>query len=124
MSDRLASTLALRIARVVALAVLALPALGAACGGKVVLDGTGGAGTSTSAAGGAGGMPACSTMSSDCNSVLVMVCFAPNPGQTCPDAADAMPFLMDGCDIMDVQAACSGGPAGECCYNATEECCG
>jgi hypothetical protein len=45
MSNGLASPLALSI--------LALPVLGAACGGNVVLDGTRGAGPSTSGAGGA-----------------------------------------------------------------------
>ncbi len=114
-----------RLASALALSILALPALAAACGGKVVLDGAGGAGTSTSASSGAaGGLPACSMMFSDCNTLVAMVCFTPNPGQACPDAAGAKPFLDDGCDVVSVEAACSGGPAGECCYNATEECCG
>ena len=132
MSDLLAAALAHRLARVLGLTTLALPALAAAaCGGDVVVDGAGGSSTTTgSTATGSGpggslpaciGQPACLPVGPPGPSHLV--CFTPAAGQTCPEPSQASSFLMVGCaQITAVQAACSGGPAGSCCYNVTVEC--
>jgi hypothetical protein len=142
MPDRLAFALAQRLARVLGLSTMALPALGvAACGGKVVLDGAGGASSSSASSGGAGGTggtggaggtggtaeacivgPKCAPVGPDPGPEQTL-CFTTNPGQACPDAADAMPFFPPGCAaVTAVLAACVGGEAGQCCYNVTAEC--
>jgi hypothetical protein len=130
MSDPLASALAHRLARVLGLSALALPALAsAACGGNVFVDGSGAGGaSSTGTGGGAGGsLPACIAQAA-CTPIgppgpSNLVCFTPAAGETCPEPSQASSSLMVGCaEIISVQAACSGGPVGSCCYNVTIEC--
>jgi hypothetical protein len=115
------------VARLLCLSALALHAAGAAgCGGKVVFDSasTGGGG------GGAGGdagvtIAACVLDPAECKGgpPSPSACFTPAPGQACPDAAQALPFFGPGCvEINAVQAACSGGTPGDCCYDVTSTC--
>ncbi len=136
MPDPLASALAHRLARVLGLTTLTLPALAAvACGGNVVVDGggggsgggAGGATPTTTGAGAGGSLPACIAQPG-CTPIgppgpSKLVCFTPASGETCPAPSDASSSLTFGCGaISAVQALCSGGPAGSCCYNVTVEC--
>ena len=136
MPDRAASALAQRLARV--LSTLALPAGVAACGGNVVVDGmqagaggaagTGGGSSTSASTTGAGGSAACivgphCTPNGPSPGPQQTLCFAPPPGQPCPDATQALPFFTPGCAaVSSVQAACAGGTPGECCYNVTAMC--
>ncbi len=132
MPDHLVSALAQRLARIVELSAVALPALApAACGGNVVVDGVGvgGSSSSASATSSAGGPTAACIVGPDCESVgpgpgpQQTHCFTPSPGQVCPDAAQAKPLLLQGCTaISSVDAACEGGQVGMCCYNVTAMC--
>ena len=132
MPNRLAAALAQRLARVLGLSTLALPALGpAGCGGNVVVDGSGGGTSSSSASsgGGAGGATAACIVGPPCTPIgpgpgpQQALCFTPGAGEACPSAAQALPFFVPGCAaVTSVQAACAGGTAGECCYNVTAMC--
>jgi hypothetical protein len=151
MHDPLASALARRLAHVLGLSALALPALApAGCGGKVVLDttagsssgtggtagtaGTAGTGGATGTGGTGGAEPACLPETSCFPGGKApktppppgndaSACFTPANGEACPDAADAASSLQIGCaQITSVVAPCAGGPAGMCCYNITYEC--
>jgi hypothetical protein len=128
MADPLSLALAHRLFRALGLSSLALPALASvACGGNVVVDGGSGGATSSSTSGAGGSIPACIAQPG-CTpdgppGPSKLVCFTPDAGQGCPAPSQARSSLMVGCaQVTSVESACSGGPAGSCCYNATIEC--
>ncbi len=130
MIQHLTSALAQRLVRVIELSTLALPALATAgCGGNVVVDGGGGSSGSASNSSSTGGPttpcivgPHCTPDGPDPGPQQTL-CFTPTVGQPCPDAADAASSLPPSCaEVMSVEAVCSGGAAGMCCYNVTAEC--
>jgi hypothetical protein len=129
MADPLSLALAHRLFRAIGLSTLALPALAsAACGGNVVVDASGSGGAASTSISGTGGslpacigQPACTPDGPPGPSKLV--CFTPDAGQGCPAPSQAKASLMVGCaQVTSVESACSGGPAGSCCYNVTIEC--